>query len=167
MTTLLRFEPHERSTPRRTTVAELMTQPVHACTTGDTLDRAARLLWEHDCGAVPVLAPRGEVVAMVTDRDICMAAYIQGRPLWQIPVTVAASRRVHCVRSDAPLAEALHLMRMHRVRRLPVVDFGHNLVGILSLADVVRAARISVDPHDPLSVETIADLLSSICRPSR
>jgi CBS domain-containing protein len=147
-------------------VAEIMTTDVQTCRVSDTLERAARLMWDHDCGAIPVLDERGHTVAIVTDRDICMAAYTQGKPLWQIPVTVAASHRVHSVHPDASVAVAHQLMKMHRIRRLPVIDRGGNLVGILSIADVIRAARPTLDRSHPLHVEEVASTLAEVHRPS-
>ena len=64
-----------RATP--TIVAQVMTRKVHTCRRGDTLHRAARLMWDHDCGAVPIVDERGHTVGMITDRDICMAVYIR------------------------------------------------------------------------------------------
>jgi CBS-domain-containing membrane protein len=55
-------------------VADVMTMEVHRCLASDRLDRVARSLWEHDCGALPVVDPHGKTIAMVTDRDVCMAA---------------------------------------------------------------------------------------------
>jgi CBS domain-containing protein len=147
-------------------VAEIMTPHVYTCRVGDTLDRAARLMWDHDCGAIPVLDDRGHTVSMVTDRDICMAAYTRGEPLWRIPVTVAASHSLHSVPSDASVAVAHHLMKMHRIRRLPVLDRGGNLVGILSLTDIARSARASREPAEPLHVEQVISTLAEVCRPS-
>jgi CBS domain-containing protein len=95
-----------------------------------------------------------------------MAAYIQGKPLSQIRVESLHPRRAQCVRSDATIAEAHEIMKTHRVRRLPVVDFGTNLVGILSLADVVRHARASRAPEDALHVGNVADALVEVFRPS-
>jgi CBS domain-containing protein len=147
-------------------VAEIMTKHVQTCRVSDTLERAARLMWDHDCGAIPVLDERGHTVAIVTDRDICMAAYTQGKPLWQIPVKVAASHRVHSVPPDASLAVAHQLMKTHRIRRLPVIDRGGNLVGILSLADIVRAARPTPDRSHPLHSEHVVSTLAEVHRPS-
>lgn len=158
----------QSSSARRapTLVGDVMTREVQTCDPGDTLDRVARLMWDHDCGAIPVVDDHGCVVGMVTDRDISMAAYIQGRALREIPVSAVHTIHVHCIRADASIGEAHHLMKMHRVRRLPVVDFGGNLVGILSLADVVRHARTSRTPEDPLHVENVATTLADVFRPS-
>ncbi len=87
------------------TVRELMTTPVISCTIGDTLGHAARLMWDHDCGAVPVLGAEGKLFGIVTDRDICMAAWTQGKELHAIPVTSAMSKQVYWCR-DGEAVEA-------------------------------------------------------------
>lgn len=105
-------------------VAELMLSPVHTCLKQDNLARAAQIMWEHDSGALPVLDDLGlgEPVAMITDRDICMAAYTQGKPLSEIQVTTAASHHLTSVPSDDSVQFALSLMAKHQVHRLPVAD---------------------------------------------
>ena len=59
-------------------VGDLMTKDVKACSQHDSLNRAAQLMWENDCGSVPVVDSDSKVVGMLTDRDICMAAYTKG-----------------------------------------------------------------------------------------
>jgi CBS domain-containing protein len=146
-------------------VADIMTTHVHWCLASDTLDRPARLMWEHDCGAIPIVDGRGHVIGMVTDRDICMAAHFQGKALNEVPVTVTGCARIHSVGPDASIAYACEVMKTHRVRRLPVLDRGGNLVGILSLADIVRHSRRSQDPQDDLDVERVGSTLTEVYRP--
>jgi CBS domain-containing protein len=122
-------------------VVDLMSRAVRTCTDDDTLDVAARILWETDCGCVPVVTrsdpPR--VVGMLTDRDICMAGYTTGSRPSEIRVGKARSRQAWCCPSTATVDEALAIMRHRQVHRLPVVDAEGVLIGLLSLADV--AAR--------------------------
>ena len=61
-----------------------MTTNVRKCFTSDSLATAAHLMWDHDCGCVPVLNEQARVVGMLTDRDICMAAFFQGAPINRI-----------------------------------------------------------------------------------
>jgi CBS domain-containing protein len=124
-------------------VEDLMTKTVWACVPTDTLNRAAQLLWEHDCGVVPVVDRDRVVVGMITDRDICMAAYMTGRPLTHVRVLDAMARRVHAVREGESIDHAQHVMAEFQVRRLPIVDAGHRLVGILSMTDLARRAHRS------------------------
>jgi CBS domain-containing protein len=97
-------------------------------------------MWERDCGAVPVLDQEGSVVAMLTDRDLCMAAMTQGKALSEIRVSSAMSRSLWACRPDDDLSQAEALMRTRKVRRLPVVDAEGRLLGILSLSDLARAS---------------------------
>jgi Transposase DDE domain/CBS domain len=68
-------------------VKDVMTTNVRTCFTSDSLATAAQLMWDHDCGCVPVLNEHGRVVGMLTDRDICMAAFFQGMPIGEIKVS--------------------------------------------------------------------------------
>lgn len=119
-----------------------MTKDPRTCTAEDALAAAARIMWEHDCGCVPVVAGPGSrrLVGVVTDRDVCMAAYTQGRPLWEIPVRAAMSSEVWTCHPDDTLKDAVRVMRHRQVRRLPVVDGQGHLLGLLSLTDVALAA---------------------------
>lgn len=130
-----------RANARYLRVADVMTTRVHTCSVDDTLERAARVMSEYGCGAVPVLDRQGHVVAIVTDRDVCLTALACKKLLSDISVMTAASRRMHAVRTFDTLDVAHELMCKHHVRRLPVVDAEGNLIGIVSVADLVRAAR--------------------------
>lgn len=133
-------------------VAQLMSKDGFACCCPhESLARASQLMWEHDCGVVPV-AEDGVVVAMLTDRDVCMAAYTQNRPLTEIPISVAMSRQLHACSPDDEVEQALTLMRRHQVRRLPVLDGDHRLVGLLSQNDLVQAAARPKSPLPPREV---------------
>ena len=124
-------------------VEQLMTRNVTACRSGDSLNRVAQIMWEHDCGVVPVLADdgSGRVIGMVTDRDVCMAAYTQGCALTDLPVRSAMSPSLHSCRPTDAIAVALKVMESNQIRRLPIVDQDDELVGILSLADIAREAQ--------------------------
>jgi CBS domain-containing protein len=132
-------------------VADLMTREVRACTIHDSLNAAARIMWDHDCGCAPVVDAHGKLAGIVTDRDICMAAYTQGVPLDAIAVERVMSRKViSCARGD-DLESAHRLMRTHEIHRIPVVDTRGRPIGILSLSDVInhwhgdRAAEQAVE----------------------
>src|SRR5438046_1875104 len=75
-------------------VEEIMSVDLETCRLEDTLNRPAQIMWEHDCGVVPVVDGEARVVGIITDRDICIAAYTQGRPLSEIPVSSACSQNV-------------------------------------------------------------------------
>lgn len=122
-------------------VADLMTHDVRACTIHDSLNAAARIMWDHDCGSAPVVDGHGRLAGIITDRDICMAAYTQGLPLAAIPVERAMSPRVISCAPGDDLENAHRLMRTHEIHRLPVADSRGRLIGILSLSDLVNYSR--------------------------
>ena len=146
--------------------SELMNTDVQSCSVNDNLQRAAQIMWENDCGVVPVVDNDSRVVGVVTDRDICMSAYTQGLPLWQIPVSSAMAKRVHGVREDDPIEAVEQLMGRVQVRRVPVLDAEARLKGILSLNDLARHAHRYVGrKSNGLSGEGISQTLAAICQP--
>ena len=148
-------------------VEQIMTRSVRTCGPDDSLDTAAHLMWEGDCGCVPVVDEQGQCLAMITDRDICMAAYTQGRCLGEIPVRAAMSGECHGVSPRDPLVMAERTMQEHEVRRLPVVDEHGRLVGIVSLSDITcEAARESQTPNRAdVTLDEVAVTLSAVSRP--
>ena len=148
-------------------VGQLMVREVETCRPLDTLNTAARIMWEHDCGCVPVVDDDARVVGMLTDRDICMAAYTQGRPLDAIPVANVMSKDVHTCKADDPIAFAQGIMRAYKVRRLPVTDADGHLLGILSLNDIARQAVLerTRKTKKAVSPAEVADILGAICEP--
>jgi CBS domain-containing protein len=113
---------------------------------GDTLEQAARVMREHNVGAVPVVDEHGHAIAMVTDRDVCMTVLACRRLLGQIGVMTAASRRMYAIDTSDSLDRAHELMCKHHVRRLPVVDRCGRLIGIISTTDLIRVSRSCGQP---------------------
>jgi CBS domain-containing protein len=143
-------------------IKEYMSKPVITCPDSGTLDHAARLMWEFDCGIIPVVDAEGRLTGVVTDRDICMAAYTQGRLLRDIPVTVAMATRVVAVHGDEIVETAELLMHDNQVRRVPVIDNDRRPIGIVSVNDLARlAARSKRSGVERELVRTLA----AICEP--
>ena len=127
-------------------VSELMTPEVFTCTDRCMLAEAVKLMWENDIGFVPVVsAENGALVGVVTDRDACISAFFQGKPLWEIPVASAVSLRTATCRPDAEVDEAEEIMSEFQVHRLPVVDAAGKLVGVISINDLARRAAGDAD----------------------
>lgn len=122
------------------TVSAIMTEPARYCLPEQPASAAAQIMWDHDCGAVPVVGDEGRVLGMITDRDLCMAAYTQGLPLVAIRVGDVMARPAHACRPDDSFTQAAELMARAQVRRLAVVDSEGRLVGMVSLADIAQAA---------------------------
>jgi CBS domain-containing protein len=118
-------------------VQDSMTTAVRSCRPNATVAEATGIMWEADCGIVPVVNERSEVLGVVTDRDIAIALGSRGTTAASLRVAdVMAKDVVTCAPQDS-ITDALALMQKHRVRRLPVVGIGGVLLGLLSLNDIV------------------------------
>jgi CBS domain-containing protein len=149
-------------------IEQLMTKDVRTCLAEDVLAVPARIMWERDCGCVPVVAGdgSGRVVGMLTDRDICMAALMQGGGLGDLRVADAMSTEVRSCKPSSTLREVEQLMCQEQLRRLPVVDEADQLLGLISLADVAaNTVGASGAPKKGIPRREIADALVAICRP--
>lgn len=146
-------------------VSDLMTREVKSCRADDDLTCAAQVMWEADCGAVPVVDPDNRVIGLVTDRDACMAAYTKGLPLGAIRARDAMAKEVFFCSPQDDIEKALAVMGKRQVRRLPVVDEAMKLVGVLSLNDLAReAGRQRARGGKQLGGARVASTLAAVCQ---
>lgn len=147
-------------------VSQLMKQNVETCFPEDSLSAAARKMWTRDIGCLPVVGLDSRVLGMITDRDICMSAFLQGQPIDHISVSTAMSREVFSCTPEHSIVDAEQMMRSHQVRRLPVLDLEGKLTGIISLNDLVREAEYEVElaEHD-ISTEEVTATLAAVGEP--
>ena len=122
-------------------VLDLFTFKPAFCWPDTNLAAAAALLWEHDCGALPVLDAETRVIGILTDRDICMAVGTRGRLASDLAVRDVMTPAVLTCRPEDSVSTALRIMREGRVRRLPVVNNDRALMGMISINDLVLAAK--------------------------
>jgi CBS domain-containing protein len=148
-------------------VRELMTQPVYSCSVQDRANQAAQIMWEHDCGVVPVVDGGGRVVGVLTDRDLCMAVHFQNRPLTEIPVAGVMAQQVCTCTAEDDVLEAERVMADRQIHRLPVVNEQGSLIGILSLADVARQTRNAPSRQREEAVAQLANTVTAISEPHR
>jgi CBS domain-containing protein len=120
------------------TAREVMTAGAECVGENDTLVDAARKLAELDVGAMPICGEDNRLKGMLTDRDIVVKALAQGKDPSSTTVGEFAQGKPVTIGADDPVDEALRTMTEHKVRRLPVID-GHDLVGIVSQADLARS----------------------------
>lgn len=110
-----------------------------------TVADVAALLAREDIGAVPVCNAAGRLQGLVTDRDIVVKVVAAGDDPEQVRVgDIAGEGEVVTIGADDSISEAIETMAHYKVRRLPVID-GQDLVGMVSLADIARAA-----PDEPV-----------------
>lgn len=121
-------------------VAQIMSIDPSRCSRDESLSSVAGKLWSADCGALPVVDGDGRVTGMITDRDIAIALGFSCRPASEMTVGAVATRELFSCRKGELLEAVLERMSARGVRRLPVVDEGGKLVGMLSLNDLIARA---------------------------
>jgi CBS domain-containing protein len=134
-----------------TTAQEIMSSDTRCVGENQTLVEAARLMRELNVGALPICGEDNRLKGMVTDRDIVVKCVAEGGDPQQTKASSLAEGKPVTVGADDDIEVALRTMADHKVRRLPVID-GHNLVGIISQADIARN----------LPEEKIGDLVEAV-----
>ena len=122
-------------------VRDLMTKPVIFCRPDTNLAQATALMWDNDCGALPVVSKSGRVTGMITDRDICVALGTRNRRASELTVRDVTSGQVRACRPDDEILTALKAMCEGRIRRLPVVNSAGGLEGMMCLDEIVLRAQ--------------------------
>jgi CBS domain-containing protein len=103
------------------------------------LSELAKLMREHDIGAIPI-GENDRLIGMVTDRDIvCKGLAQDGFDASRATARDVMTPGIHCCSDDDDLAKAVRHMDALQVRRLPVINKSKRMVGILSLGDVGQA----------------------------
>jgi CBS domain-containing protein len=117
-----------------------MTPQPACCTPDDTINEVAMVMRDHDCGCVPVIdQSTARIVGVITDRDLAIRALAAGRNgTTRVGDVMTASPRC-CMETD-DLSKVERMMASNQVRRIPVVDETGCCVGIISQADLARAA---------------------------
>jgi len=118
-------------------VQDVMTVDVRTCLPEANLGEVAQVMWESDCGIVPVVDADNRVQGVLTDRDAFIALGTRDQLAASVRAGDVMSTAVLTSEVDADLESALVTMQAGRVRRVPVVDANGCLCGILSLDDVV------------------------------
>lgn len=123
-------------------VRDLMTWEVRSCHAETDLGTVGMMLWDQDCGIVPVVeSGTNRLLGVVTDRDICIAAATKNRAPAAIKASeILLSDQPRSCLPDDDLRAAMDTMIDAQVRRLPVVDDGGVLKGILSVNDLILAS---------------------------
>jgi len=145
-------------------VRDVMTAGATTCMPETSLAEAASLMWENDCGALPVLGVEGNVVGMITDRDICFGVTTKNIAPSEVSVGEVITGRVFACSPDDDIHDALKTMRRVRVRRLPVLGDEGTLEGIVSMNDVVlKAAQKTQGRANGLSYGDVVETYKAIC----
>jgi CBS domain-containing protein len=135
------------------TAREIMSPDVTCVGEQDDLLSAARKMAELDVGSMPICGTDNRLKGMLTDRDIVVKVLANGQDPAKVTAGDLAQGKPVTIGADDDATEILRTMASHQVRRLPVID-GHDLVGIVSIADVARAL-----PDSP-----VGDLIDAISK---
>ncbi len=136
-------------------VREVMTTDVVTATKETTLKEAARLMLEHEVGGLPVVDPEGRPIGILTEADFVSREAARGRRRRRRLLGLFLDRRqpelvtaelvgeamttdLLLVSPETPLSEAARLMMERGVKRVPVVDEGGLLVGVVGRTDILR-----------------------------
>lgn len=122
--------------------SEVMTENPVCCLPGDSVAKAAGMMKSENIGSIPVIASEQNqtLVGIVTDRDLALTIVAEGRDARSTPVEAVMTRKVVTCLADDDLQKALDAMAKNQLRRIPVVDNDHKIVGIIAQADVATRA---------------------------
>ena len=118
-------------------VQELMTKDLATCVETSPVVEAAKLMEREGVGSIPVLEG-GKLVGIVTDRDIAVRVVAAGRDPQQTQIQDVMTRDPESVTVDDSIDKVMEVMESRQVRRIPVIDQGRKLVGIIAQADIAR-----------------------------
>jgi len=121
-------------------VKDVMKTNVGFCSTEDSLMKAAEVMRQRDCGVVPIVDENKKVVGMLTDRDLCLAVVARNRKASDVKTEELLRGKAIVCSADDKLEDALRKMRKYQVKRLAAIDASGELVGILSVTDVLQLA---------------------------
>lgn len=147
-------------------VKDVMMRTAASCTLETNLGAAVEILWNRNCGILPVVDAQQDVVGVVTDRDICIALGTRNLLPGEIVVSQVTSGKVFDCKPDDDIRTAMATMARAKVRRLPVVNANGKLEGILSMDDIVIHSEARIPGKTPeLSHDNVVETLKKVYRP--
>lgn len=120
-------------------IPEIFLRPVHICPADARAADAARLLREHRVGALPVVDGQGRAIGIVTDRDLALRVVGARLDPSSTAVRDCMSSPLVTLHPSESTADAARKMRERLVRRLPIVDDEHRLLGIVTADDLIES----------------------------
>src|SRR5262245_2744355 len=139
------------------TCRDVMTPNPSCCVPADSAAMAAQIMKREDVGAVPIVSDYNSLnlVGIITDRDLAVKVVSEGRDAHNTRIDHVMSRNPVSCREEEDTNQAIRMMANNQVRRIPVVDSGNRLVGIIAQADLAR--------HE--SEEEVGEMVEEISQP--
>ena len=146
-------------------VKEIMSAFVTSCGPNATLVAAAGVMRGYNCGTLPVIGGGGEVIGMITDRDICLAVSKKDNDVSRVKVSEVISGKVYACAPTDDVKDAHKPMGKKKAPGLRVVDGAGALKGILSIDDILLHARKARGKKSrKLSYKDAARTFQAICK---
>ena len=147
-------------------VKEVMMRTAASCNRESNLGEAVEILWNRNCGILPVVDAEQKVIGVITDRDVCIALGTRNRLPCDVTVGEVASGMLFVCRPDDEIRSAMASMAEAKVRRLPVVTADGKLEGILSMDDIVTHSETRGGKAvSELSHDVVVETLKAVYRP--
>ena len=127
---------------------DLMSSNVVTIHPNDTVQHAARLMRDSDCGAIPVVDWQGRMIGMVTDRNITVRIVASGSDIRNAQVQDCMTDEVFACHENDSIQSCIDSMKRHQIRRLVVVDNQNRVMGIISQGDIAQYAQRNRREHD-------------------
>jgi CBS domain-containing protein len=134
-------------------IQHVMTKDPSCCVPSDSAQRAASIMRDEHAGIVPVIedAQSRKIAGVVTDRDLCMNVVAAGLDPNAVTVEQCMTTKVVTCSPNDSVERVTELMRENQIRRVPVINEGRELQGIVALADVVERANLkTTQTHETL-----------------
>ena len=124
-----------------TTVADILrskrSDAIFSVSPSDTMLTAIQRMAEKGIGALIVL-DGNQIAGIVTERDYARKIALQGKSSTTTPVSEVMTSKVHCVVPAQTSEECMSLMTTHRIRHLPVINAQREMLGMISIGDIVK-----------------------------
>lgn len=147
-------------------VKDIMRANVETCRLDSTLESIALMMWNHDCGAIPVVDEENKPLGVITDRDIAMGCSLNHKALWELRAAdILNHRPLYSCDGEQEVHTLLQAMQDHQVRRMPVTDDQGKLAGIVSLGDAINIAKKGSRGTGGVGYDKVMDVLKSVSTP--
>ena len=129
-------------------VREIMSKDIASLRSDDSIERAAQLMKQYNCGSIPVCT-QDKIIGIVTDRDIAVRSVASGQDVSEQRVGDIMTDDVIFGSPEMEVSDAARLMSDRQIRRLPIVE-NNSLIGIVALGDISLEPKYQNNAEDAL-----------------
>jgi len=134
-------------------VKDAMNKDVKTIGENDNVRNAAERMVNNRIGSLVVLSQSGELLGLLTERDILRDVVARGESSDEIKVGEVMTKNIIVISPEATLEDAANVMTENRIKKLPVVDQEGHLIGIVTASDLIA--------YEQKLVESVAELMVS------